>query len=497
MTSDIKIPRCMSTQHPDNAVMPPFVSESLIGGEDEVKEAHYAFSQLGCDEQMWDHEGKEVDEFVVSKLFTEYESFFKRKKLGEDVFLTLRVPNPAHQKADGKVLLEVLESIPRFFDVARHFYQHDKPPIFEVILPMTTNALELDRIWHYYQRFVSGKSDTCIFPKDIQVKKWVGEFKPEIINVIPLIEEKHAMLRADEILRNFLKGKDLPYQRIFLARSDPAESYGSLSAVLLLKIALNKISRLEKNLGIPLYPIVGVGSVPFRGNFKPTNVENCLRGYPSVQTFTLQSAFKFDYPESVVQAAVRKIKAAPRKKPIPLENEKQAVHLIDKVHAAYAVQVEALAPLINTVAKFVPARRKRKLHIGLFGYARSIGSHHLPRAITFCSALYSLGLPPELLGLDALTKEDLVFVNRIYPDFKEDLRDALQYFDEDVLSILPYKVQDAVKHILELLDHSPTKDVNQEHRKITRFIRFCVNENETDILPELITRAAKIRKFLG
>jgi len=38
--------------------------------EDEIQEAYYAFSHLGCDEQMWDCEGKEVDNYLVKKLLT-------------------------------------------------------------------------------------------------------------------------------------------------------------------------------------------------------------------------------------------------------------------------------------------------------------------------------------------------------------------------------------------------------------------------------------------
>ena len=41
----------------------------------------------------------------------------------------------------SKVLLEILEGIPRSYDVARIFYNGGTPPIFEVILPMTTAAL--------------------------------------------------------------------------------------------------------------------------------------------------------------------------------------------------------------------------------------------------------------------------------------------------------------------------------------------------------------------
>ena len=67
MNDSLIIPRCMSTQHPDNANIPFFSQGPQMGGEEEVKEAYYVYSSLGCDEQMWDHEGKEVDAFTVTK----------------------------------------------------------------------------------------------------------------------------------------------------------------------------------------------------------------------------------------------------------------------------------------------------------------------------------------------------------------------------------------------------------------------------------------------
>ncbi|RWX46143.1 phosphoenolpyruvate carboxylase [Candidatus Electrothrix aarhusensis] len=127
------IPRCMSTQHPDNASIPFFASGSALVGEDEIREAYYAFSHLGCDEQMWDVEGKEIDTYVVKKLLSHYPEYFRENVLGEDLRLTLRVPNPTVEKTEGKILLETLESIPRSYDAARLFYERDVPPIFEVI----------------------------------------------------------------------------------------------------------------------------------------------------------------------------------------------------------------------------------------------------------------------------------------------------------------------------------------------------------------------------
>ena len=174
----------MSTQHPDNVNSPFFAENNEMGGEDEIQEAYYAFSHLGCDEQMWDCEGKEVDSFVVKKLLTRYEPFFREKKrLGKDVFLTLRVPNPTVEKNEAKILLETLESIPRSFDAAKLFYKDDTPPIFEVILPMTASCQCLDRIYRYYRDFVVNKEKKSFNKQDITIGEWIGEFKPKEINV--------------------------------------------------------------------------------------------------------------------------------------------------------------------------------------------------------------------------------------------------------------------------------------------------------------------------
>src|SRR3989344_1111929 len=145
----MKISRCMSTQHPDNVSAPFFAENPILAGEDEIHEAYYAFSDLGINEQMWDSEGKEVDSFVVKKLLSKYPAFFQKNILGKERFITLRVPNPAVEKNEAKVLAETLESIPRSFDEAQKFYNKDIAPIFEVILPMTRSSDELLRVKDY------------------------------------------------------------------------------------------------------------------------------------------------------------------------------------------------------------------------------------------------------------------------------------------------------------------------------------------------------------
>ncbi|MCK5022753.1 MAG: phosphoenolpyruvate carboxylase [Candidatus Aenigmarchaeota archaeon] len=482
----IKIPKCMSTQHPDNVNSPFFAENTELGGEDEIQEAYYAFSHLGCDEQMWDCEGKEVDNYVVKKLLTKYENFFAQKKLGKDLFITLRVPNPTIEKTEAKILLETLESIPRSFDAANTFYNNGTPPIFEVILPMTTSHKCIDRIYRYYSDFVVGKQNKPIC--DTTISKWIGGFKPEKINVIPLFEDMKQMLNAHATTKEYLKDKDVDYQRVFLARSDPALNYGNISAVLLNKIALQRLHGLSEDIGVKIYPIIGIGSAPFRGNLRPETVEKISEGYPSVHTFTIQSAFKYDNSSQDVRNAVEKIHDRKPGSPVHIDEEK-AIAIIEKYHKEYRKQVSVLAPTINSMAKLIPSRRKRKLHIGLFGYSREMGNINLPRAIKFTASLYSLGLPPELLGLNALNDKDIELLGEVYANFKYDLREALVYFNPDT-PFLPAKLKPVVEKF------AVSVETNQEHKEMTDNVLKALKGKNGEIKDHII-RAANIRKFLG
>jgi len=478
------IPRTMSTQHPDNVITPFFAESPVIKGEDEVKEAFYVFSHLGCHEQMWDYEGKEVDNFVVKKLLSRYGHFFREVILGKDVRLTLRVPNPSWEKAEAKVLLETLESIPRSFDASKIFYGEDIAPIFEVILPMVTSHTELNRVFYYYKNFVVGKQNKSFFYGDITIAEWIGEFKPHEINVIPLIEDLPYILNCDKIVENYLTDKVVEYQRVFLAKSDLALNYGAVASTLALKIALAKLEELEERLSTPIYPIVGFGSAPFRGNLRPDTVDYILKQWKNVQTFTIQSAFKYDYPEREVTRAIDKINSSKKGKDDFTEFDK-ALEIIEKSSREYRECVTALVPLINRIARYVPKRRERKLHIGLFGYSRSLNGHTLPRAIPFCCALYSIGLPPEILGLSCLSEKELEF---IYEFCGRDIEDGLKFYNPNVVKILPNEVVKRLE-VVKKFDF----EINEAHKNVTDEIIKSLDRLDE----EMIVRAGYIRRFLG
>jgi phosphoenolpyruvate carboxylase len=482
----------MSTQHPDNVAMPFFAQSAPITAEDEVREAYYAFSHLGCDEQMWDFEGKEVDGHVVEKLLSTYESFFAEHPIGESVHLTPRIPNPALEPTQAKIVLEVLQSLPRHADIARVFYDRERPPILELIHPMTTSARELDRVREYYERFVAGMEEVTLGTDERPLGDWFGRFSPSTVRMIPLIEDREHLVAADDLVRDYLRGKELDHMRVFIARSDPALNYGYLSAVLLALVALQRLDALEQETGVAMYPVIGVGSVPFRGGLAPRTVDRVLATYPSVQTFTIQSAFKYDHPPDAVREGIAKLSAHERAAAIAID-EGRAVEVLDRLVARYQAEVQELAPLINGVARAVPRRRLRKLHVGLFGYNRASAGVSLPRAIPFCASLYSLGLPPEVIGLAAVTDADWSWLRATIPSIETELTDAVRYLDRDELTWLPSPVRQSVERALAFVD---ARDTDAEHVEISREVRRIALSGGAQTT-ELIVRAAALRHFLG
>ncbi|WP_456478608.1 phosphoenolpyruvate carboxylase [Geoglobus ahangari] len=474
----MRIPRVMSTQHPDNVEMPFFAKQSYFDGEDEIREAYYVFSHFGMEEQMWDFEGKEVDDFVVKKLLTAYPNFFSEHVIGKDVRITPRVPNPEVERDEAKLLAETLEMIPRSHDYARKFYEDPSPPIFEIIVPMVTKSEELERIYLFYRDFVAGKSK-LVLADGTKVGEWLGEFEPETIGIIPLFEDIPTMLRCDEIVREFADGR-FEAIRVFLARSDPALNYGFIPATLAAKIALQKLYDLE----IDVYPIIGVGCPPFRGSFDPENM-HALVEYPSVQTFTAQSAFKYDYDFRTVREAVEELRDSSPERPQDVEVDEE---IIQRLSDEYRKRVPRIAEFVNEVSRFVPKRRMRKLHIGLFGYSRG-NRVRLPRAITFCAVLYSIGFPPELMGLSALTDKDYEELCEAIPTLEEQMGFVLSLFNPESLKIVPF--EDDVRRAMEFFDFESREDYREASSRTIDAIR------RQNGISDAIIETGKLRRFLG
>ena len=207
-------------------------------------------------------------------------------------------------------------------------------------------------------------------------------------------------------------------------------------------------------------------------------------------TYTLQSAFKYDYSPQQVVSGVEALLKKHRKNP-RLVDEQAGLGAIEKYSQQYQKEVKELAPVINTIAKYVPSRRKRKLHISLFGYSRSLDGISLPRAISFTAALYSIGYPPELLALRGLDDADLDIIKRIHINFEDTLSTALSYYNPRSKEITGFEIGPQI----EALDVD--YETNEQHAMYTDGIIDSLKKNHMDQIDRLCLQAAHVRKFLG
>lgn len=499
------IPAVMATQHPDNACAPFWEKDGdgFVSAREEALEAYATFAQLGVDEYMWDWEGKHVDEGIVERLLTEYYPYFKKHQLGKNQRLTFRIPNIWEEK--GYSLARAFMAILTAADMADDL-KCFKRPLFEVILPMTTSAKQLMHIQTTFTKLAKVKHE--LFP-DAQ-----KDFT--YIHGIPLIESIEGMFSIAGLLDDYVQQhrkyyRQSPiYMRPFLARSDPALLSGIIAAVVANKVALSELQQWSERQHIPTYPIVGTGSLPFRGSCAPDRIADFIEEYRGVRTVTIQSAFRYDYPLKQVNAAIKALQ-----KNLPLNsawqfsqpNTKLLQHVARRSARHYYSSVEAVASQILQVCQYVPRRRERRLHIGLLGYGRAIGKQQFPRAITFTAAMYSLGVPPELVGtgrtLQSLTKAEGELLHKAYRNLEQDIIQAGHYLNKDNLALLAKRHagwKEIAKDITFIEEYFGVKlepkTVNQQlHYNATSDIHYLLRRHSD--CSATIIKAGQLRNSLG
>lgn len=500
-----KIPVTMATQHPDNARETFFSGKRFVSAQEEIEECYRCFAELGVEEYMWDWEGKFVDESVIDRLYSQYRDFFCERQIGRDVFLTFRIPN---------IWLESSHKLPRAFmnmitaqEAARNFEMHT-PPLFEVILPMTESSDQLVYLHRTFSKIAEATEE--IFEMESKLKR---------IEVIPLFEKFEVVMNSKQILKEYTEfirgvyGSNPEYLRIFTARSDPAMNIGFLGAKVLSKLAIHFYHEFGKEEGIEVYPWIGGGALPFRGGINPENIEAVIDEYAGVGSLTVQSAFRYDYDLDEAKAAIKRLNLeVPKRRKDYLALNAEEVEMlrkfIEEAEKDFRETVEEIADLINAVAGKLPDHRERVQHVGLFGYSRGVGKVTLPRAIKFCGALYSLGIPPELIGsgralMRAKEMGVLDLVQRVCPYLKADFSHAGHYLNRENLELLAAKYPSlkAVAKEIEVVEDlvgvkvGPEKTHHMIHRNFASNVYFKLNLDED--FREDVLLAAEIRKSLG
>ncbi len=499
-----KIPATMATQHPDHAGKPYWYHDKFIPATEEAKESFISFSELGISEYKWDWEGKLVDESVLERLLASYFDFFKKFPIGKEKFLTFRLPNPKVQTEFR--LSRALMGIASAAGLAKQVGLYS-PPLFEVILPMTETAEEMVSIQEAF------KEIACLRHPLNKMDNGCDVF----LEIIPLFESVDIIINSDKILEKYLrlyykKFNSRPvYLRPYVARSDPALNSGIVPTILSIKVALSRYKKFEHKHNLPLYPVIGVGTLPFRGGINPQKPERFIKEYPGVRTAIIQSAFRYDFPKKMVIKAIAKLERELPKTHPPVMDKKEETALIKVIkqfEKEYQNTIAGIAPLVNRVAGFMPKRRERVQHVGLFGYSRGVGKVKLPRAISYTAALYSLGVPPELIGtgrgLARAKKEGtLHLVEKHYTNLKHDLYFAGKFLYKPGLEALAKtsaawgNILKDVQEIENYLGHPLTaKYLNeQEHQLISAKIHKNIKSGRE--ITALIEKSALLRKSLG
>ncbi len=500
-----RFPATMATQHPDNSGRAYFNGKRFISAKDEIEECFRCFSELGVQEYMWDWEGKFVDEAVIDRLYNLHHDYFKKTEIGKDVFLTFRIPN---------VWIESSHKLPRAFmnmitaEDAAKTYKFHSPPLFEVILPMASESEQLIYLQKTFAKIAKASED--IFDLKSELKT---------INVIPLFEKFDIIADSKNILKGYLDflqkeyNYTPEYMRIFTARSDPAMNAGFIPAKIAAKQSISLYHEFGEENGIEIYPWVGGGSLPFRGGINPENIDASIAEHAGVGTLTVQSAFRYDYELEEVKKAIKKMnEQIPklRKKFIKISKEEnEAINEFNtKVAEFFRQTIEPNAGLINTIAGKLPGHRERMQHIGLFGYSRGMGEVTLPRAIKFTGSLYSIGVPPELIGSGRalkLAKEMgiLDLVNKICPFLKADFEHAGHYLNRENLDHLckENETWKEVRNEIEYIEDLVGVEIKQKkthhiiHRNFSSNIYHKLHLDED--FSEDVLKAAEIRKSLG
>lgn len=449
------VPATMMTQHPDSAAK--YVSVQEEPGE-AVEGLLPPPRGLGLEEIMIDFEGKLTPYHQPVQIALGL--LQAGMTPGRDCFLTPRIPSASRETVFRQLmaLLSIMETNIQTQSHSPECY----PAVREVILPMCTSAEEIVQTKMRIMDILE------LAEKEFQV---VAE--KDLIAVIPLVEDVSALLGIKQLLREYLiqsrnAGFPVSYLRCMIGRSDPALSYGLVPAVLACKVALSRLAELEEEEGIPIYPIIGAGSLPFRGHISPANLANIWLEYPGLRTITIQSSLRYDYGPAETRSLARNIKAEigrHRMRRYSAREYRRLASFTAVFAKHYLSSISLFGEIVCKISDLIPRQRDRLARTGTASYARELAHPKvlaayveepelrlelqqleiprgldLPRAITFTGAFYTLGFPPEFLGTGRALgelharggKEELAEFLSFYPSLKADLAYAGRFLNLNV-----------------------------------------------------------------
>lgn len=529
----MKIPATMGTQHPDSA-------SKYVPIQEEVEEAATALTPppagLGLEEFMIDFEGKMTPYHQTAEVV--HLLLEKNLMPGRDVWITPRISS-ATEETVFRQIMALMSIIEADYDLMR--LSNEAGSIKEVILPMVRGAADLIAL----RRRIADVLDLA--HKEFGLKK-----NPNSLQVIPLVEEVPQMVNFANFFQDYFRlcqEQKFKVQRLrfMMARSDSAMIYGLVASVLAVKIMIATAYKSEAQLNLQVAPIFGGGALPFRGHVRYENLNNLLKEFAGIKTVTIQSGLRYDHSQETVQKLAAQLrKALPENNPLVfnLEEINFLKELIAFFSLAYMQKFSKVAPIVAHLADIIPKQRDRLTERGPTGYARQTpnpatlagftkdeetalalkklklpANIKLPRAITFTGVLYSIGLPPEFLGVgqavakikERFGQEGIVKFLTFYPSIKTDLKFASQFlalkvakrfFNQELIK----NWQNEIALTEKLLEIELLNNANQAYVTLMEIIEPLIRQKvqaqkieaeDQALLKSCLVRLGKIRGSLG
>jgi len=503
----MNIPIFMATQHPDSALR-------YFSAKEEVNEAICDVlprnaGGFGCDEKMIDYEGK-LTPFLqpvwILKKIKELE--VHRVVPGKDFLLTVRCSTFSKESPERHII-SLLSAVMANVMSVKEF---DTCVVKYIVHPMSLNVRELIGV----QRRILKLMEFA--------REELGLASDEQVSVIPLVEDSCVMLRIDELLESYVTmakrslGVYLDHIRVFLGKSDAALAYGHVTSAIAIKIALFKLWELADEMGMYIFPIIGSGTLPFRGHLSPNNVDYFTNTYRGYFTLTLQTSFRYDYAREDVLSAMNLIRIRRGRRPMEIESSREIlIRVLRALTSAYLETILKMSGIILKIADSIPTRRERvereaygrelsqavmftrnKRLLDLYSASKTI----FPRAIRFTASLYTLGIPPTLIGLGRglkiLSSKERDEVLTMYPMLERDLKYDSKFTALDVARkyVPNFIMQDIIEDfefLKSYFDLEFTCDEEYENTLMTIYEELSKGRDAS----EYIVKAAVMRKSLG
>jgi phosphoenolpyruvate carboxylase len=427
----------MCTQHPDSTIK--------VSTAEEVEEAAVAYLAYGCDEVMVDYEGKATPYSQPRDIAAKAISL--GIPLGERYFITPRIPNPRLEDFERSML--ALEA-----SVLANSYSRkvaDVDAVRWIILPMVEDFETLTLVYKAL---------------DLKTRDLVelGTFRDSsVIELIPLLEDAKRQIRVEYFIKALFRtaaasGHVVENMRIFLGISDSAVRHGHIASALAVIHALQQIDALNREGEYKIWPIVGMGSPPFRGGLNNPRLAHVeALQYAGYRTATVQSAVRYDvsYAEFLrVRETLSRLHP-----PRGLEIKETWVEVASRM---YRDLVVIYLPKIAEVASAIPSTRER---VSWKQYGRTIeeGRVQVPRAIVYTATWYFVGVPPTLLDAQfiawAYKTDELDAILRALPALLDEWRyDSSFYCRKRAKNVLGEDLTKKIDEALDIMGIKPEPD---------------------------------------